>query len=289
MAGREMMAQSRVLVACLVVLILVLIGPFDTHRSLGVLMLILYWSVIVFGSLFCASLAQISLEPIIYGWPVWLQAAAEALGMTAVFTPLCYAWTTLVVAPADGVLMAFHWFVLDVALISFAIFAASRITLATISQALAEAKVHQAAPEAVEQGTLPESAQQGGQCLLYRRIAKDDPGPILRIEAMDHFVNVVTPQAVYPLRLRFVDAVEQMEGVEGVITHRSHWVARDAIAAVQRENGRLFLRMTNCALVPVSRKYRPALEKMGLLPVFNAASEQPQPAALSAQQSPPAS
>jgi hypothetical protein len=46
-AGRDMMEQSRVLVASLILLILVVVGPFDTHQSLGMLMLILYWAVIV--------------------------------------------------------------------------------------------------------------------------------------------------------------------------------------------------------------------------------------------------
>lgn len=276
MAGRDMMVRSRVLVASLVVLILVVIGPFDTDQSLGLLMRVLYWGVIVFGSLFCATLVQICLEPMLYAWPVWRLAAVEALGMTGLFAPLSFGWTCLVVAPADGVLIAFHWFVFDVALISFAIFAASRITLATLREALAEAAPQQA-------------ASHDGQTRLSRRIAADDPGPILRIEAMDHFVNVVTAQAVYPLRLRFADAVEQMAGVEGFMIHRSHWVARDAVMGVQRVQGRLFVRVIDGALVPVSRKYRAAVEEAGLPPMPDAASEQRQPAAPSAQQSRPAS
>jgi hypothetical protein len=235
----------------------------------------------VFGSLFCATLVQIFLEPILYDWPVWRQAAAEALGMTVLFAPLCFGWTTLVVVPADGVLMAFHWFVLDVALISFAIFAARRIALATISKALAESKAHQATSEVLEQGVFPESAAHGRQSLLYRRIAMDDPGPILRIEAMDHFVAVITPQATHHLRLRFGDAVEQMAGVAGLRTHRSHWVVRDAVIGVQQMQGRVFVRMTDGALVPVSRKYRGAVDSAGVRPVSDAASEPPQPAALS--------
>jgi hypothetical protein len=275
-----LMTKERVAIAVLCIVAAVVTGPFDTYRSLTPPMLMLYWSGVILSAICIATLVQEVLRPMLNHIGPWRQILCYSLGMGLVYGPLCYLWTWLIVPPLDGALIGFHWFVVDVVVISFMIFAVRLILID---------RLQREAFRVSDSGAMPVVTDQDVRPRLYRRIAEGDPGPILRIEAMDHFVNVVTPQAVYPLRLRFADAVEQMEGVEGIITHRSHWVARDAIAGVQCENGRLFLRMTNCALVPVSRKYRPALEEMGLLPAFNAASEQPQPAALSAQQSRPAS
>lgn len=275
-----LMTKERVAIAVLCIVAAVLTGPFDTYRSLTPPMRLLYWSGVILSAICIATLVQEVLRPMLRHIRPWRQILCYALGMGLVYGPLCYLWTWLIVPPLDGALIGFHWFVADVVVISFMIFAVRLILID---------RLQREAFRASDSGAMPVVTDHDARPRLYRRIDAGDPGPILRIEAMDHFVNVVTAQAVYPLRLRFADAVEQMEGVEGIITHRSHWVAREAITGVQRENGRFFLRLTNCALIPVSRKYRPALEEMGLLPAFNAASEQRQPAAPSAQQSRPAS
>jgi hypothetical protein len=278
-AARALKTTENLAVAILGILAAVVTGPFDTYQSLTPPMLILYWSGVILSSIYIATLVQEVVRPLLLHRSSWQRIIAYSLGMGVVYAPLCYLWTWLIVPPLDGMLMGFHWFVIDVILISFVVFAVRLIMLK---------RMKLAAFEASESGTIPAHAEDPARPPLYRRIDQRDPGPILRIEAKDHFVTVVTARDAYELRLRFADAVEQMQGVEGIITHRSHWVARDAVAGIQRENGRLFLRMKNCALVPVSRKYRAALEESGLVPAFNEASEQPQPAALSGQQSRPA-
>lgn len=274
-AARALTTTENLAVATLGILAAVVTGPFDTFQSLTPPMLILYWSGVILSSIYIATLVQEVIRPLMPHRSSWQRIIAYSLGMGAVFSPLCYLWTWLIVPPLDGTLMGFHWFVLNVVVVSFVVFAVRLIMLKRMTLA---------AFEASESGTMPANVEDRARASLYRRIDPNDPGPILRIEAKDHFVTVVTPQDAYQLRLRFADAVEQMQGVDGIITHRSHWVAHDAVAGIHRENGRLFLRLTNCALVPVSRKYRAALEDSGLIPAFSAASEQPQPAARSAQQ-----
>lgn len=100
---------------------------------------------------------------------------------------------------------------------------------------------------------------------LARRLPEGFEGEVLRITVRDHFVDIVTTSGVHSLRLRFADAVEETEPLEGFCTHRSHWVARRAIAGVEREDGRVSLRLTNGDLVPVSRSFRPTLEQAGLV------------------------
>ncbi|OZB13904.1 MAG: hypothetical protein B7X55_12185, partial [Rhodobacterales bacterium 34-62-10] len=249
-AGLALKTKENLAIAVLGILAAVVTGPFDTSRSLTFPMQVLYWTVIVLSSVFVATLVQEVMRPFVRTNVSWQRILAYSLGMGAVYAPICYLWTCMIVPPLDGTMMPFHWFVIDVTLISYVVFAMRLIMLKRLR--LAEF-------EASESGAIPGPADEAPRPLLYRRIAATDPGPILRIEALDHFVNVVTPLSTYQMRLRFADAVEQMEGVAGVITHRSHWVACDAIEGVQRENGRLFLRVKDGEKVPVSRKYRAAL------------------------------
>lgn len=278
-AARSLKTKENLAIAVLGILASVVTGPFQTYQSLNTPMLILFWSVVILSSIFVAKLVQEVVRPLMPRTRSWQRIVVYSLGMGVVFAPLCYLWTWLIVPPLDGTLMEFHWFVIDVILISFVVFAMRLIMVKGLRQAIFEAS---------ESGAIPTHADDPVRPRLYRRIADNDPGPILRIEAMDHFVAVVTPQAACQLRLRFADAVEQMDGVEGVITHRSHWVARDAVVGVQRENGRLFLRLKGGALVPVSRSYRAALEKSGLISTSSVASEPREHLAPSAQQSRPA-
>lgn len=100
---------------------------------------------------------------------------------------------------------------------------------------------------------------------LARRLPDDFAGEVLRITVRDHFVDVVTTAGTHSIRLRFADAVEETEPLEGFCTHRSHWVARRAVEGVEREDGRISLRLKNGDMVPVSRGFRPALEEAGLI------------------------
>ncbi|MEP3330657.1 LytTR family DNA-binding domain-containing protein [Sedimentitalea sp.] len=100
---------------------------------------------------------------------------------------------------------------------------------------------------------------------LTRRLSPEFQGPILRISVRDHFVDVISASSIETIRMRFADAIEEMDTVEGYTTHRSHWVAQDAISGTGREAGKTFLTLTNGDQIPVSRKYKPMLEEAGVI------------------------
>lgn len=100
---------------------------------------------------------------------------------------------------------------------------------------------------------------------LTRRLSPDFQGPILRLSVRDHFVDVISETGIETIRMRFADAIDEMDTVKGHCTHRSHWVAQDAIAGSGREGSKIILTLTNGDQVPVSRKYKPALEEAGML------------------------
>lgn len=100
---------------------------------------------------------------------------------------------------------------------------------------------------------------------LLDRLPAEIAGEILHLSVRNHYVEVATEVGRSRLLMRFADALAELEGVEGFRVHRSHWVARKAVEAVERCNGRAYLRLRNGQLVPVSRPYRDALE--ALVPV----------------------
>lgn len=100
---------------------------------------------------------------------------------------------------------------------------------------------------------------------LMRRLTQGFRGPVVRMTVRDHFVDVVSETNTETLRMRFADAVQEMEPIVGHCTHRSHWVALDAIVGVKRGGGKITLKLSNGDHVPVSRTFRPELEKAGVL------------------------
>ncbi len=100
---------------------------------------------------------------------------------------------------------------------------------------------------------------------LCRRLPNTFDGQILRLTVRDHNVDVVTTEGTITIRSRFGDAIDEMDPVKGHCTHRSHWVTEDAIESVEREAGKIHIRLINGDLVPVSRKYRPVLEEAGVI------------------------
>lgn len=92
---------------------------------------------------------------------------------------------------------------------------------------------------------------------LRRRLPPEMRGDILHLAARDHQVDVGTSDGVFSIRMRLTDAIAEMEGIDGISTHRSHWVARAAIAEfnLAPKQGRAHVVLINGTEVPVSQKY----------------------------------
>ncbi|PZX46069.1 LytTr DNA-binding domain-containing protein [Roseinatronobacter thiooxidans] len=87
---------------------------------------------------------------------------------------------------------------------------------------------------------------------------------LIRLEAQDHYLQVVTEKGADLILMRMSDAENEL-GKAGLRVHRSHWVARSGIREVRRKQGRVTLMMRDGAVVPVSRGYIAALKQAGLM------------------------
>jgi hypothetical protein len=90
-------------------------------------------------------------------------------------------------------------------------------------------------------------------------------GALYAVQAEDHYLRLHTSKGSDLILMRLSDAVAELEGIEGAQTHRSWWVAKDAVAQVKRADGRVSLMLKGGAEAPVSRPNVKALRESGWL------------------------
>jgi Tfp pilus assembly protein PilN len=90
-------------------------------------------------------------------------------------------------------------------------------------------------------------------------------GQLLCLEMDDHYLKVHTDKGQYMLLMRLKDALIQLEGFPGIQTHRSWWVANQAVVSVNKENRKISLLLTNHLEVPVSRTFVEAVKAANII------------------------
>ena len=82
---------------------------------------------------------------------------------------------------------------------------------------------------------------------------------LLALQAEDHYLRVITSAGSDLVLVRLADALRELPESAGMQVHRSWWVGFAAVTAVEREPGRMYLRLANGLQVPVSRTYQAAV------------------------------
>ena len=89
-------------------------------------------------------------------------------------------------------------------------------------------------------------------------------GAVIRaVQSEDHYLRIHTDRGSDLILMRLSDALTELEGLEGAQTHRSWWVAKDAVRDVSRGDGRATLTLEGGVEAPVSRRYARALRDAG--------------------------
>ncbi len=86
---------------------------------------------------------------------------------------------------------------------------------------------------------------------------------IRAVQSEDHYLRIHTDRGSDLILMRLSDALTELEGLEGAQTHRSWWVAKDAVQDVSRGDGRATLTLEGGVEAPVSRRYAKALRDAG--------------------------
>lgn len=85
-------------------------------------------------------------------------------------------------------------------------------------------------------------------------------GELLYLQAELHYLAVVTTRGRALVLYNLRDAADELPGWQGLLTHRSYWVALDRVRGFRRRGRQGELTMENGDTVPVSRRRLPAVE-----------------------------
>jgi len=124
----------------------------------------------------------------------------------------------------------------------------------TVLNQMAQPKVH---------ATHAASAIAGLPRFFERLPARLRGAELYAVSAEDHYLRLHTSRGSELILLRLADAIAELDGVEGAQTHRSWWVARDAVIEARRQDGRALLTLKGQLQAPVSRSYARALRAAG--------------------------
>ncbi len=90
--------------------------------------------------------------------------------------------------------------------------------------------------------------------------------PVIALQAEDHYLRVHFQGGQSTLiLLRLSDAIAELPTDTGAQTHRSWWVAKDAVRGVVKGDGRATLKLDDAIEAPVSRSFYKALGDKGWL------------------------
>ena len=238
--------------------VLAYLGPFDTWGRLSLPDRVAFWTLAIgtnwlFGMIvgFAAGLV---LEK--RGWPAW---AGVVAGGTAVASVPGTALVWLLVA----VYMDYRMTGAAELASLYSQVAAIHLMLNVLVTCFIIARLKRAGTEEGSIAARPSGEPPGAPFLdrIPARLGRN----LLHLHMQDHYVEVHTEEGSDLLLLRFRDALREVGDLDGAQVHRSHWVARAAVAGVERRNGRIALRLVNGREVPVSRSFAPALRERGWL------------------------
>jgi DNA-binding LytR/AlgR family response regulator len=237
------------LVCTLAGLFLAFIAPFGTADA-GIGMRLLYWVGIVnIGGLLGWGIGLLVLKWRRLEGRRWLQALTVALLMTPPAILVVWAWSRLLLP--DVSLASPVDYALPVLVISLAMSAINALAASQPGQATTQTEAAVRPPASSRFLTrLPE------------RLRGSD---LYAVQAEDHYLRLHTSRGSDLILCRLADAVAELEGLDGLQTHRSWWVAREAVTAVAKADGRAVLTLASGAEAPVSRTALPKLREQGWL------------------------
>ena len=116
------------------------------------------------------------------------------------------------------------------------------------------------APEAT---AAPETPGDPAETFRQRLSAKRRAAALIAVEAEDHYLRVHTDAGAELITARFGDALAELARAPGFQTHRSWWVAADAIDEVRWRRGRGEAKLKCGLTVPISRSQAAPLKAAG--------------------------
>ena len=206
-------------------------GPYDTLRVLGFPMDIVFWSVVIGVGMAFSNILSL-----------WSEAALVRFGRLA-----CFAIRGLIFSGILGTLtwIFVFWFSVGtgnqtvsypVMLLNFfAVFVALGLIVAAITQLV--------------------RPKQPDEFAFLGRLREGQRAELISVSSDDHYVIANTAGGREAIFMRFSDALAELDELDGLQVHRSHWVCRSSIVSTREPEGKLVLVLKDNSEVPVSRRH----------------------------------
>ena len=206
-----------------------------------------YWLIVMLGSTVSVQLVSLAMDRLFRLDPL-PEAIVQFIAITPVITLVTWLLTT-----------AFESTALDVARLRFFVGPVICVTgFMCIIQYLMNRE-----PRQSHVYTAPETKAEPGAAFRERLPFKYRHAELYALSAEDHYLRVHTSAGDTLILMRLYDAIRELDGIEGSQTHRSWWVAKDAVADVARTDGRVSLGLKNGVTAPVSRSFHKTLRRDG--------------------------
>ena len=232
-------------------------GPFGTFDGMSWPLRLAYWAGLIGASIPVHHAIRTQVDRHRARLNFWVRSLVIGLLFAAVFTPMVWI-VTKPLADKGMVTLVPFWIMALVNLLGSGI--VRSVHGLWHHDALESGKSAVAVTARREPEPIPALLAENPMPRLLQRLAEDKRGAVQHLSVRDHYVVVQTDRGQSTLLMRFADALGELDGIEGMRVHRSHWVARTAVAGMERSSGKLHLRLCDGRLVPVSRSYRDEVE-----------------------------
>nr|WP_285801574.1 LytTR family DNA-binding domain-containing protein [Falsiruegeria litorea] len=95
----------------------------------------------------------------------------------------------------------------------------------------------------------------GSPTAFFQRLPYELGNELISFTMRDHYVEVTTTKGKTLVLISLGDALEELGDYAGTQVHRSHWVAASASRGLERNDGKLFVKLSDGRRLPVSRTY----------------------------------
>lgn len=111
----------------------------------------------------------------------------------------------------------------------------------------------------------PNPRTSAGNNLVLSKLGPEAGTRLVRMAMSDHYIEVHTDTGEHLLHMRFADAVAAQDTAVGGQVHRSHWIAWDQVAQVERDGQKRTFVLRDGSRVPVARSRQKELQDRGLI------------------------
>lgn len=237
----------------LATILLTVSGPFGTFERFNVGQRLAYWAIMVVVSYLVgqgatAFFIELLRERVTQKWPRALMAGVLAALPVTLVVLLVEGIANQHLDMGQGLTLWLYVTIITLVLV-VALVAVRDLVAETEAKVPAEAAPVAAAPEPPP---------------ILTRVPLPQRGALLALIVEDHYVDIVTDKGKTLVLMRLADAIRETGVVPGLQIHRSHWVAKDAVAKVHRGDGKVTLELRNGMRLAVSRSYLAAAREAGL-------------------------